>query len=82
MIEIHPLAAIGEVLPGTNLVDILGDALAEVGCTKLGRHDAIVVTQKIVSKAEDSFVDLAGVTPGAEMRFSTLPVCHGACGWQ
>jgi coenzyme F420-0:L-glutamate ligase/coenzyme F420-1:gamma-L-glutamate ligase len=66
MIEIHPLAAIGEVLPGADLVAILGDALAKGGCTTLGPDDILVVTQKIVSKAEDRFVDLAGVTPGAE----------------
>lgn len=65
MIEIHPLAAIGEVLPGADLVDILGNALAEGGCARLGPDDILVVTQKIVSKAEGRFVDLAGVTPSA-----------------
>ena len=66
MIEIHPLAAIGEVLPGADLVAILGDALAEEGFAAFGADDILVVTQKIVSKAEGRFVDLAAITPEAE----------------
>jgi len=63
MIEVHPLAAIGEVGPGDDLVDILGKALAGFDDRS---GDILVVTQKIVSKAEDRFVDLAGVNPGRE----------------
>lgn len=66
MIEIHPLAGIGEVQPGSDLVAILGDALAAAGITAFRSGDALVVTQKIVSKAENRFVDLADVSPGAE----------------
>jgi hypothetical protein len=50
MIEIHPLAAIGEVLPGADLVAILGIALAEAGFTALGPDDVLVVTQKIIPR--------------------------------
>lgn len=63
MIVIHPLASISEVRPGGDLVAILGDALAKLD---LRPDDVLVVTQKIVSKAEDRFVDLKGVTPGPE----------------
>jgi coenzyme F420-0:L-glutamate ligase/coenzyme F420-1:gamma-L-glutamate ligase len=66
MIEIHPLSAIGEVLPGSDLVAILADALLSAGLSSLRDDDVLVVTQKIVSKAEGRFVDLANVTPGAE----------------
>lgn len=66
MIEIHPLAAVGEVQPGSDLVAILGRALAAVEFTALRSDDVLVVTQKIVSKAEDRFVDLGGITPGEE----------------
>ena len=60
MIALHPLSALGEVRPGEDLAALLADALS------LGVEpgDVLVVTQKIVSKAEDRFVDLAGIEPG------------------
>lgn len=66
MIEIYPLAGIGEIRPGSNLVVVLGDALAAAGTGPPRPEDALVVTQKIVSKAEDRFVDLTDVTPSTE----------------
>jgi coenzyme F420-0:L-glutamate ligase/coenzyme F420-1:gamma-L-glutamate ligase len=66
MIAIHPLAAIGEVLPDDDLTALLGAALAVAGLLPLSADDILVVTQKIVSKAEGRFVDLAGITPGPE----------------
>jgi coenzyme F420-0:L-glutamate ligase / coenzyme F420-1:gamma-L-glutamate ligase len=68
MIEIHPLAAIGEVEPGSDLVAILAAALAAAGVDEVRAGDVLVVTQKIVSKAEDRFVDLRGVSPGPKAR--------------
>jgi coenzyme F420-0:L-glutamate ligase/coenzyme F420-1:gamma-L-glutamate ligase len=68
MIEIHPLAAIGEVEAGSDLVAILGEANVSAKLASPGPTDILVVTQKIVSKAEGRFVDLDGVTPGAEAR--------------
>jgi len=65
MIEIHPLPAIGEVPAGADLAAILVDALTAAGVT-LRADDILIVTQKIVSKAEGRFVDLAAVIPGAE----------------
>jgi len=65
MIEIHPLGMIGEVQPGSDLVAILSEALLAAGLT-IGGADVLVVTQKIVSKAEDRYVDLDSVTPGEE----------------
>lgn len=65
MIEIHPLAALGEVQPGSDLAALLADALDAVGLAPRG-GDVLVVTQKIVSKSEGRFVDLSTVTPGAE----------------
>ena len=60
MIALHPLSALGEVRPGEDLAALLADALS------LGVEpgDVLVVTQKIVSKAEDRFVDLTGIEPG------------------
>ena len=63
MIELHPLDAIGEVKPGDDLAGLLSDAVASAGLAPAG-GDVIVVTQKIVSKAENRFVDLREVHPG------------------
>ncbi|GAN00299.1 coenzyme F420-0:L-glutamate ligase [alpha proteobacterium U9-1i] len=62
MIEIHPLEGIGEISPGDDLAAILGDALA-VHAPRAG--DVLAVTQKIVSKAENRFVQLSDIAPGA-----------------
>ena len=67
MIEIIPLDDIGEVRVGDDLAGVLRNALARAGLT-LRAGDILVVTQKIVSKAEGCFVDLGSVTPGAEAR--------------
>ncbi|WP_068070558.1 coenzyme F420-0:L-glutamate ligase [Novosphingobium lentum] len=64
-IEIIPLTAIGEVGPGEDLPATLAAAVASAG-TRLGPGDILVVTQKIVSKAEHRSVSLADVVPGAE----------------
>jgi coenzyme F420-0:L-glutamate ligase/coenzyme F420-1:gamma-L-glutamate ligase len=66
MIAIHPLAGIGEVLPGADLAALLHEALTAADLLPLLADDVLVVTQKIVSKAEGRFVDLADVEPGAE----------------
>lgn len=64
-IEIIPLSGIGEVVPGDDLVAILAAAVAAQGET-IAPGDVLVVTQKIVSKAEGCFVALADIVPGAE----------------
>lgn len=64
MIQIFPLVGIGEVGPGDDLGALLSDALARAGICPLP-GDVLVVTQKIVSKAEGRFVDLTSVVPGA-----------------
>ncbi len=61
MIEIRPLMGIGEIGTGDDLGRILADALAPTG---LKSGDFLVVTQKIISKAEGRMVALADVTPG------------------
>jgi coenzyme F420-0:L-glutamate ligase / coenzyme F420-1:gamma-L-glutamate ligase len=64
VIELHPLAAIGEVAPGDDLARLLAEAINAVGIFP-ERDDVLMVTQKIVSKAEGRFVELAGITPSA-----------------
>ena len=63
MIELHPLSAIGEVVPGDDLAQLLAGAIKAADLVPL-QHDVLMVTQKIVSKAEGRVVDLGSVTPG------------------
>jgi coenzyme F420-0:L-glutamate ligase/coenzyme F420-1:gamma-L-glutamate ligase len=62
VIALHPLSAIGEVEPGDDLARLLAGALNATGLVPL-QTDVLMVTQKIVSKAEGRFVDLASITP-------------------
>jgi coenzyme F420-0:L-glutamate ligase/coenzyme F420-1:gamma-L-glutamate ligase len=62
MIEIHPLLGIGEVEAGDDLGGILSEGLRPLNPST---GDLLVVTQKIVSKAEGRMVALAQVSPGA-----------------
>lgn len=64
MIQIFPLTDIGEVEPGGDLADMLAAATRTAGIVP-AVADILVVTQKILSKAEGRFVELASVTPGA-----------------
>jgi coenzyme F420-0:L-glutamate ligase / coenzyme F420-1:gamma-L-glutamate ligase len=65
MIEIHPLTGIGEVRPCDDLAALLQAALYRQAIEPRA-SDILVVTQKIVSKAEGRFVSLADVVPGEE----------------
>lgn len=65
-IEIFGLTGIGEVTLGTTLAELIVKASNTVGGLRDG--DIVVVTSKIVSKAEGRGVDLATVTPSAFAR--------------
>lgn len=58
-IEIEPIGPIGEVGAG----DALGRLIAEAA-PRLDEGDVVVISQKVVSKAEGRIVDLATVNPG------------------
>lgn len=62
-LRVIPVEGIPEIRPGDNLPRIIADA-ARAGSGVLD-GDVLVVTQKVVSKAEGRIVDLASVTPGA-----------------
>jgi coenzyme F420-0:L-glutamate ligase / coenzyme F420-1:gamma-L-glutamate ligase len=64
VIALHPLVTLGEILPGDDLARLLAEAIRTAGWLP-ERNDVLMVTQKIVSKAEGRFVELAGVTPSA-----------------
>ena len=67
MIEIIPLSAIPEVGVGADLPGLLAAALDSAAIDP-APGDVLVITQKIVSKAEGRFRDLAAVEPGAEAQ--------------
>jgi len=56
-LELIPIHGIGEVRPGDELAELIGDAAAAQG-TSLTAGDCLVVTQKVVSKAEGRLVAL------------------------
>lgn len=58
------LEGIGEIHPGDDLGRILSDALAQ-SPTSIRPQDILVVAQKVVSKAEGRYVDLAAVQVSA-----------------
>ena len=72
MISIHPLTGMGEVRPGDDLAGLLREALEQNGLEPRA-GDILVVTQKIVSKAEGRSVTMDGVVPSEEaLRLADL----------
>ncbi|HZC32795.1 MAG TPA: coenzyme F420-0:L-glutamate ligase [Candidatus Bathyarchaeia archaeon] len=66
-VEILALEGIPEIVPGDDLATILGDAIGRTAdALPLREDDVLVVTQKIVSKAENAIVDLTTVEPRPE----------------
>ena len=66
-LEVIALDGIPEVRPGDDLADLVGDALERTpGALPLRHDDVLVVTQKVVSKAEGAFVDLTAIEPRPE----------------
>jgi len=66
-LEVIALDGIPEVHPGDDLAGLVGDALERTeGALPLRHDDVLVVTQKVVSKAEGAFVDLATIEPRPE----------------
>ena len=67
MISLVPLEGIPEIRHGDDLAHMIAAALAAAGIG-LSDDDVLVVTQKVVSKAEGRVVDLATVEPREEAR--------------
>ena len=66
-LRIFPIEGIPEVSPGTDLSALIVEAIASsAGLLPLRDDDVLVVTQKIVSKAEGAIVDLTTVEPRPE----------------
>jgi coenzyme F420-0:L-glutamate ligase / coenzyme F420-1:gamma-L-glutamate ligase len=65
-VEVIGLAGLPEVRPGDDLETMIGDALAATdGALPVQSGDVLVVTQKVVSKAEGAIVDLRTVAPSS-----------------
>jgi coenzyme F420-0:L-glutamate ligase/coenzyme F420-1:gamma-L-glutamate ligase len=65
--EVIGVEALPEIAPGDDVARLIATAAAKQG-TPLASRDLIVVSQKIVSKAEGRLVRLSEVTPSAEAR--------------
>ncbi|MBA2757073.1 MAG: coenzyme F420-0:L-glutamate ligase [Chloroflexi bacterium] len=66
-LQVAPLDGLGEIVPGDDVPTLVAEALAAaVDLLPLRLDDVLVVTQKIVSKAEGALVDLTTIEPRAE----------------
>lgn len=66
-LQVLALDGIPEVGFGDDLAALIGDAIDRTpGALPLTDEDVLVVTQKIVSKAEGAVVDLTGIVPGED----------------
>ena len=65
-LEVFALAGIPEIKPGVDLASLLCGAIAASPAAPLQASDVLVVTQKVISKAEGAFVDLRTVEPRPE----------------
>jgi coenzyme F420-0:L-glutamate ligase / coenzyme F420-1:gamma-L-glutamate ligase len=66
-IEVLALEGIPEIVPGNDLAEIVLEALiATPGATPVREDDVLVVTQKVVSKAEGAIADLTTIEPRPE----------------
>ena len=63
-VEAVAIEGLGEIVPGDDLPALIADALAaSTGALPLRDDDVLVVTQKVVSKAEGAIVDLTTIEP-------------------
>ena len=66
-VEVHAVPGLGEIVPGDDLPALVAEALAGSGALlPLRDDDVLVVTQKVVSKAEGAIVDLTTIDPRPE----------------
>jgi len=73
-LEVVALDGVPEVVPGDDIAAFIGDAIEQTpGGLPLHEDDVLVVTQKVVSKAEGAIVDLTTVEPRPQaIEFATL----------
>ena len=64
-LQLNAVAGIPAISPGNDLATIIGDAISAAELDPL-ENDVLVISHKIVSKAQGRYVDLSDVTPGPE----------------
>lgn len=69
----YGVSGIPMVKPGDNLVTLINEGLVEMEET-LENQDVVVIAQKIVSKAENRYVDLNKVSPGERAKQIAMEV--------
>ena len=75
MLTVLPLEGLPEITPGCDLAGLLCESLAALDAQGPDAPEVLVVTQKIVSKAEDRFVSLANVRPSKKAIELAETVC-------
>jgi coenzyme F420-0:L-glutamate ligase / coenzyme F420-1:gamma-L-glutamate ligase len=65
MLSFIPIPGLPEVRPGDDLVELLLDSVPSSAAEGLRNGDVLVIAQKIVSKSENRYVDLASIEPSA-----------------
>ncbi len=63
-----PITGLPEIQPGDDLVGLLDRSLGATQQAPLKHGDVLVISQKIVSKSENRYIDLAKVEPSVEAR--------------
>ena len=71
-LQLFGVPGLPEIVPGSDLAALIADAAIAAG-TPLADGDVVVVTSKIVSKAEGRLVELADVTPSQFATDWSLP---------
>ena len=66
-LTLRALEGIGEIQPGQQLDSVIVQAIERNGIV-LNDHDVVAVSQKVVSKSENRYVDLAHISPGAQAQ--------------
>ena len=78
-LELWGVEGIGEIRPGDNLADLIATACAEPPNGPLREGDVLIVTQKVVSKAEGRLV---AVDPEDPLSHKALVEAWTDCtGW-
>ncbi|HMK67652.1 MAG TPA: coenzyme F420-0:L-glutamate ligase [Stellaceae bacterium] len=72
-LTLYPLSGLPLVKPGDDLAELILAGMARASLVP-AKRDVLVVAQKIVSKAEGRFVDLATVRPSARAQTLALEV--------
>jgi coenzyme F420-0:L-glutamate ligase / coenzyme F420-1:gamma-L-glutamate ligase len=76
MLSVLPVTGLPVIKPGDNLAALLAEGLRRIAPDAGLPGDVLVVTSKIVSKAEGRFVDLRDVTPSDEARTVSARTRH------